>query len=204
MTKPGEQERLKRVQDALEDHPLDPMISTNLEMIDEEETYFDDKSKSPNNPATRLRNETVWKMLVRGATRTEVMNELKLTEMEYSRAVQAISSKHRMNGEDIERERQLAHDRYLEVYRRVFEELEKVEKPQDVATLAREVRATIKEIGDIYSVKLPTRLEVSGSVEVRAKADQTIEDLLKKLRNSQEEITEAQVVEEDTPTQSEG
>lgn len=148
---------------------------------------------------TRLRNETVWRMLMMGYTRRQIIERLGILESEYNKSMEYLICNEKPSTEDVDRERKLAHDRYLAIYRKLHDEYDEVEKPGDIALIAREMRATIKEIGDIYSIKMPEKIEIEANINLRAKADDTIKMLMAKMSKKpaiEEKVIEAQVVEE--------
>ena len=62
--------------------------------------------------------------------------------------------------------------------------------------IARELRSTVKDIGEIYSIKMADKLEIDINVNEREEANKTIERLLEKMRGPQPAI-EGEVVEDE-------
>jgi hypothetical protein len=145
---------------------------------------------------TRLTTEAVWKLLVRGETAKNIQTKLEITPQQYKDAIYNIVTTTKPNTDDIDRERKLAHDRYLNIYRKLHDQYDEAEKPAEITMIARELRATIKDIGDIYSIKMAEKLEIDININEREEANRTIERLLQKMRGEPLAI-EAQIVEDD-------
>lgn len=145
---------------------------------------------------TRLIIEAVWKLLVRGETAKGIQEKLEITPQQYKDAVYNIVTTTKPNTDDIDRERKLAHDRYLNIYRKLHDQYDEAEKPAEITMIARELRATVKDIGEIYSIKMAEKLEIDININEREEANKTIERLLQKMRGEPLAI-EAEVVEDD-------
>lgn len=165
----------------------DKMIETTTDIVSQEKAITQQ---------TRLTTESVWKLLVRGETPKNIQNKLEITPQQYKDAVYNIVTTTKPNTDDIDRERKLAHDRYLNIYRKLHDQYDQTETPAEMTMVARELRATVKDIGDIYSIKMAEKLEIDININEREEANRTIERLLQKMRGEPKAI-EAEIVEDD-------
>ena len=72
---------------------------------------------------------------------------------------------------------------------------------QDVASIAQQLRATVKEIGDMYSVKMPEKIELDVNVTETQMANSKLQTILKAVTKAKEleaEPIEAEVVEDES------
>jgi hypothetical protein len=152
-------------------------------------------------PALKLQAAAVWEMLVQGYEKPQILEELEVTEAEYSYIVRMMLRKEKPSQADIERERALAHDRYLYIYRKLHDKYEEADKTQDLVAIAQQLRATTKEIGDMYSVKMPEKLEIDVNVSETQVANAKLKTILQAVSKSKEieaEPIEAEVVEDES------
>lgn len=170
----------------------DHIIETTTEIINNDKAITEQ---------TRLTIEAVWKLLVRGETSKNIQTKLELTNNQYKDAIYHIVTGTKPNTEDIDRERKLAHDRYLNIYRKLHDQYDQAEKPAEITMIARELRATVKDIGEIYSIKMAEKLEIDININEREEANKTITRLLQKMRGEplaiEGEIIEEAIVEDD-------
>ena len=166
---------------------VDKIIETAVDLHNEEKAIAEQ---------TRITTETVWKLLIRGERPKDIQKTLDLTPQKYNDCIGRLLTHTKPNTEDIERERKLAHDRYLNVYRKLHDQYDEAEKPAEIAMIARELRSTVKDIGEIYSIKMADKLEIDINVNEREEANKTIERLLEKMRGPQPAI-EGEVVEDE-------
>lgn len=143
--------------------------------------------------------KTILERLLEGYTKRHILEELEISDALYTRLIKTTLQTHQPLPEDIDQQRDLAHQRYLKLLRRYQELADSSETTNQEIVIMREIRATIKDIGDIYSIKMPEKLEVD--VTVNHKSDDIAKQIINALRPSQdlelEPIKEAEIVEEE-------
>lgn len=140
----------------------------------------------------------ILELLLEGYTKAHIIEKLEIEEKLYNKLLKKTLVTHQPLPEDVNFQRDLAHQRYLKLLVRFQEIADNAETDSQEMWALKEIRATVKEIGDIYSIKMPEKLEID--VNVNHHADEIAKQLIKALSPSPdlalEEHLEAEIVEE--------
>lgn len=136
-------------------------------------------------------------LLTQGKNRKQIIQELQIEPTQYDHLILTTLKQNQPSQYDINRERTIAHQRYLNIYQELNELNQNSEKPTEKLYILKEIRATTKEIADLYGVKMPEKHEIE--IIENTDANKQAQDLIALLTSSkQQPIIEVQAVEEDT------
>ena len=132
-------------------------------------------------------------LLTQGKNRKQIIEELQIEPTQYDHLILTTLKQNQPSQYDINRERTIAHQRYLNIYQELNELNQNSEKPTEKLYILKEIRATTKEIADLYGVKMPEKHELI--IETNTEADSQAQQLIELLISSKQPIVEATVIE---------
>lgn len=140
-------------------------------------------------------------LLTQGKNRKQIITELQIEPKQYDHLILTTLKQNQPSQYDINRERTIAHQRYLNIYQELNELNQNTEKPNEKLYILKEIRATTKEIADLYGVKMPEKHEII--IETNTEADSQAQQLIELLISAKQPILEATVI-ETTKEQADG
>ena len=132
-------------------------------------------------------------LLTQGKNRKQIITELQIEPKQYDHLILTTLKQNQPSQYDINRERTIAHQRYLNIYQELNELNQNTEKPNEKLYILKEIRATTKEIADLYGVKMPEKHEII--IETNTEADSQAQQLIELLISAKQPILEATVIE---------
>ena len=144
----------------------------------------------------KLIASNLWSYLVKGHPKKMILKELNINAGEYDRLIDLGLKILPPTAGEIDLQRQLAVERHLKIYQELETIVETSDKPNDKLYALKELRQSVKEVSDIYGVKIPQQInvEVTDNSQSNATANALIELLATK---QQQPAIEAEVIEDE-------